>query len=138
MTIEKEIEEIVPDDTIGPMLEELLALMKETATNKSTEKNNSFFEKVQGTNDMSEVISILKDLNTKISDLDTGKQSESPSDISIERDANGLVTSINGKPIKRESRPTPKVKTTRVPIRQSITSDFHELKESFSLRVAIR
>jgi len=47
---------------------------------------------------------MLKQLDEKIS---TSKESESEEDsagISIERDENGLVKSVNGKPVKRDDK----------------------------------
>ncbi len=91
--MEEEIEEILPEDTISPLLEKLIFMMEAQA-----QKQDPSF-------DTSEIQSMLKQLDEKITSKGSEKEEpEEDSGISIERDENGLVKSVNGKPVKRDDK----------------------------------
>ena len=92
--MEEELEEVMPDDTISPLLEKLIFMMEAQATRKDPEFNTSQIEEM------------IKELNEKVSSIKMPEAQEQEEDtgISIERDENGLVRSVNGKPVKRDDK----------------------------------
>ena len=93
----EDIDDVLEEDKVTPLLEKLVTMMESQATTVADDTPGD-----------DSINKLLETINGKIDTLSQPKETvaEKPLDtkVDIARDPNGLVTHVNGKPIKRDDK----------------------------------